>query len=118
MDHTAELNIKHAGVCGIDSTCLMCLLLRGLKIWSVSVVQNFPFVGMADQIFRCNLEAVHLGYCRETEMLAAACGEGLDSFPFVYSLSDTVVLTMTVLLRVIYDLGFDFSASNPTIELE
>ena len=103
----------YAGVCGADPICLMKPLLRELKAHGVTGVQNFPSVGMADQIFRCNLEAVHLGCRREAEMLIAAKGEGLEIFPFVSSLSDAVALASAAPRRMIYDLGFGFSQQFP-----
>ena len=103
----------YAGVCGADPICLMRPLLRELKAQGVTGVQNFPSVGMADQIFRCNLEAVHLGCRREAEMLMTAKDEELDIFPFVYSLSDAVALASAAPRRMIYDLGFDLSPQSP-----
>jgi len=96
----------YAGVCGADSTTLMRPFLRELKKSGVRGVQNFPSVGIADQIFRCNLEAVNLAYRREVAMLMAAQEEGLEIMPFAFHLSDIIALVRAKPQTVIYDLGF------------
>ena len=102
----------YAGVCGTDPTALTRPFLRELKKLGVTGVQNFPSVGMADQIFRCNLEAVHLAYSREVTMLMTAEEEGLNILPFAFSLSDAIALSRARPETVVYDLGFAGAADG------
>jgi len=99
-----------AGVCGTDPTLLMENYLIFLKTHGITGIQNFPSVGIADQIFRCNLEAVRFAYRQEIEMLRCARELGLDIFPFVYSLSDAMLLSQIKPKKIIFDLGFSVSS--------
>ena len=94
-----------AGVCGTDPLRLLHPLLRTLKERGVCGVQNFPTVGLADNVFRCNLEAIQLGYRKEVEMLREAQRMGLEIFPFVFNQAEALAVAYLKPAAVICHLG-------------
>jgi predicted TIM-barrel enzyme len=61
-----------AGVCGTDPTRDMGRFLRQVAETGFSGVINYPTVARFEGLMRRDLEAVGLGFARETEMIAMA----------------------------------------------
>lgn len=74
-----------AGVCGTDPFRLMPVFLREVKAKGFDGVQNFPTVGLFDNVFRQNLEETGMGYGLEVEMIRQARELDLLTCPYVFN---------------------------------
>jgi len=79
VEHTPVL----ASVNGTDPFKVMDVFLKGLKDQGFAGVQNFPTVGLIDDVFRQNLEETGMGYDLEVDMIRKAHEHDLLTTPYV-----------------------------------
>jgi predicted TIM-barrel enzyme len=73
-----------AGVCGTDPFRQMELFLKDIAAIGFSGVQNFPTVGLYDDLFRQNLEETGMGFGLEVEMIRLAHEMDLLTTPYAF----------------------------------
>jgi predicted TIM-barrel enzyme len=73
-----------AGVNGTDPFCYFDNFLDELKAIGLSGIQNFPTVGLIDDVFRANLEETGMGYGLEVDLVRRAHTKNLLTTPYVF----------------------------------
>jgi predicted TIM-barrel enzyme len=73
-----------AGVCGTDPFRQMELFLKDVAAIGFSGVQNFPTVGLYDDLFRQNLEETGMGLGLEVDMIRQAHELDLLTTPYAF----------------------------------
>ena len=102
-----ELDIlKYVGLCGSEPFKRKKKLLEEIRSFGVDGIQNFPTIGMADGIFRYNMESVQFGFKTEVGMIREAKNLGLSVLPYVFNPSEALLMLASGADTIIYHLGY------------
>lgn len=100
-----------AGVNGTDPMRRMPYFLRQLDDLGFSGIINFPTVGLIDGKFRAELEATHLGFDREVDMIQAAHESGFFTITYVFSPRESAAMARAGADVVIAHMGLTVGGS-------
>ncbi len=100
-----------AGVNGTDPMRIMPQFLRQIKEIGFSGVQNFPTIGLADGVFRVNMEETGFGYDKEVSMIAEANKLDLFTSPYVFNAEESTAMAKAGADMIVAHMGCTLGGS-------